>query len=127
MPANTPKGYPYPLGTDPVADGDDAIKNLANKVDAALPARTWVSTASVPVTASTVGTLNVTFPAGRFTAVPRISLTVAGVSSFYVAGATAVSSTGINIFVRHTDAVSASITITVHVMAVQMLANAGDG
>lgn len=29
MPATTPGGMPYPLGTDPIADGDDAIKNLA--------------------------------------------------------------------------------------------------
>lgn len=31
--ANTPKGYPYPVGTDRVMDGDDAIRALAEAVD----------------------------------------------------------------------------------------------
>jgi hypothetical protein len=35
MPATTAKyAYPYPLGTDPVSDGDDAIKALADRVEA---------------------------------------------------------------------------------------------
>lgn len=33
MPANTPNGVPYPLGTDRLSDGDDAIHNLALWVD----------------------------------------------------------------------------------------------
>lgn len=32
--ANTPNGFPYPLGTDRVMDGDDAIHALASSVDA---------------------------------------------------------------------------------------------
>ena len=38
MPSTTPAmGLPYPLGTDPVADGDDAIKALAERVEAVYP------------------------------------------------------------------------------------------
>lgn len=34
MPANTPdKAFPYPLGSDRLMDGDDAIKALATAVD----------------------------------------------------------------------------------------------
>lgn len=33
MPANTPNGFPYPLGTDRLMDGDDAIHNLATAID----------------------------------------------------------------------------------------------
>lgn len=33
MPANTTHGLPYPLGTDRVMDGDNAIKALAEAVD----------------------------------------------------------------------------------------------
>lgn len=29
----TPFAFPYPLGTEPVRDGDDAIKNLAVKIN----------------------------------------------------------------------------------------------
>jgi hypothetical protein len=36
MPGNTTYGYPYPVGTDRVADGDDAIKALADAVQAKL-------------------------------------------------------------------------------------------
>lgn len=34
MPANTSRGYPYPLPTEPVAEGAQAIRNLAEAVDA---------------------------------------------------------------------------------------------
>jgi len=33
MPGTTPGGLPYPLGTEPVRDGDNAIKNLAEAID----------------------------------------------------------------------------------------------
>jgi hypothetical protein len=60
-------------------DGDDAIKNLATAVD------TLAGTlASGVVTMPGVGTQSstVTFPAGRFTAPPRIALaTTAGAST----------------------------------------------
>jgi hypothetical protein len=65
MPANTPRGYPYPLGTDRVMDGDDAIHNLATAIDTKL----GVSAVGL-VTHSFAGanqsTVAVTFPAGRF-------------------------------------------------------------
>jgi len=34
--ANTAKGYPYPVGTDRVMDGDDAIHSLATAVETLL-------------------------------------------------------------------------------------------
>lgn len=36
MPANTPLGLPYPLPTEPVAEGAQAIRNLAESVDGRL-------------------------------------------------------------------------------------------
>jgi len=36
MPANTPLGLPYPLPTEPVAEGAQAIRNLAEAVDVRL-------------------------------------------------------------------------------------------
>lgn len=35
MPANTPRGLPYPLPTEPVAEGAQAIRNLAEAIDLA--------------------------------------------------------------------------------------------
>src|SRR5262245_35079647 len=47
MPANTAtNGLPYPLGTDPISDGDDAIKALAQALDpawTALPLNTGLT------------------------------------------------------------------------------------
>ena len=37
MPANTPKGFPYPLPTEPVAEGAQAIRNLAEADDRRSP------------------------------------------------------------------------------------------
>ena len=36
MPSNTPGGLPYPLPTEPVAEGAQAIRNLAEAVDSKL-------------------------------------------------------------------------------------------
>ena len=70
MPANTTKGYPYPLGTDRIMDGDDAIKNLAQAMDT----KSGISaagTVTIPFTAATTATsVTVTFPVGRFTVAP---------------------------------------------------------
>lgn len=68
MPANTPNGLPYPLGTDRVMDGDDAIKNLATGIRA--------TQGIVTMPAGTGGrTLAITFPAGLFTVPPAICVT----------------------------------------------------
>lgn len=34
MPGTTPRGFPYPLPTEPVAEGAQAIRNLAEAIDA---------------------------------------------------------------------------------------------
>jgi hypothetical protein len=39
MPGTTPNGLPYPLPSEPIADGADAIKNLALALDLPLMAR----------------------------------------------------------------------------------------
>jgi hypothetical protein len=79
MPANTPKGYPYPLGTDRVTDGDDSIHALATAVDT----RAGVGTAGtvstpVPGGVNIQTSVAVTFPAGLFTAAPSVIATVGG-------------------------------------------------
>lgn len=76
MPANTAKGYPYPLGSDPVADGDDAIANLANAVDTKLGCMaTGQATTPVPGALSSPVQVTVTFPVGRFTSGPLLFAT----------------------------------------------------
>lgn len=77
MPAATTKGYPYPVGTDRVMDGDDAIKNLAQKVDDNLKAGIASGVATAAMNGTTDGTpLGVTLPAGRFTVAPNVVVCV---------------------------------------------------
>jgi hypothetical protein len=66
----TPKGYPYPVGTDRVMDGDDAIKALATAVDTKLGAAAAGTLDITGLAANGTGSVAVTFPAGRFTASP---------------------------------------------------------
>ena len=73
MPANTPKGYPYPLGTDRLMDGDDAIHALATAIDTNLgAAAAGIASLPAPSGAGVATSLAVTFPAGRFTAPPIV-------------------------------------------------------
>lgn len=74
MPATTPHGLPYPLGTDRVADGDDAIHNLATALDRV--AGTAAGTSGIPISAASLGSVAVTLPAGRFLAAPAITATI---------------------------------------------------
>lgn len=70
MPATTPKGYPYPLGTDRLMDGDDAIHNLAQALDDNV-GRVAAGQVTVNITTlNTPASTAVTFPVGRFNASP---------------------------------------------------------
>jgi hypothetical protein len=86
--ALTPGGLPYPLGTDLVVNGDDAIKALATALDTRLPVGAGTSAAFVPwlgnlpnivaakvichaavATTDVNGVINVSFPTPFTTAV----------------------------------------------------------
>lgn len=96
MPANTAHGYPYPLGTDRVMDGDDAIHNLASAVDAQLGVMASGTVVVPTPNVTTVYTYAVTFPAGRFNAPPNVSagLQAANPQNFAPIGITGITATG---------------------------------
>jgi hypothetical protein len=72
----TPKGYPYPEGTDLVVDGDDAIEALATAIDTKLPAALTSGLADLGnVTGQQTGSKVVTFPVGLFTVAPTAATT----------------------------------------------------
>jgi hypothetical protein len=76
MPSTTAHGYPYPVGTDRVTDGDNAIQALAERIDTTLGAiASGVANVTFPgaVPGSTITV--VTLPAGRFTAPPGVHAT----------------------------------------------------
>lgn len=110
MPANTPKGFPYPLGTDRVMDGDDAIHNLASAVDTKLGLAASGVTTITPSAANILTSVGVTFPTGRFTDVPSIVgqavTTSADTVDVRVSGATA---TGFTLSLRRSSATATGI------------------
>lgn len=91
MPANTPKGYPYPLGTDRVMDGDDSIHALATAVDKRQAV--W-GTGTVPlVNTGSAANVAVTFPASSFT-VPPTAVMVITTSARLVPASQLITATG---------------------------------
>lgn len=79
MTANTARGYPYPVGTDRVMDGDDVIHSLADKVNDQLGASASGSgTLPAPGAADGLTTLAVTFPVGRFVTAPLVFMQATG-------------------------------------------------
>jgi len=75
MPSSTAKGFPYPVGTDLLADGDNAIQSLAEAVDSKVGAMATGQVVIAITATTTPMSATVTFPAGRFTAAPRVLCT----------------------------------------------------
>ena len=79
MPATTPRGYPYPLGSDRVMDGDDSIHDLATAIDTRLGAMAaGAGVLPAPGALNVPTSLAITFPAGRFTVAPIVVATFQG-------------------------------------------------
>ena len=86
MPGSTPRlALPFPLGTDPLSGGDDAIGALAAKLEALNLA--WQMAAGT-ITLSTTSLASagsvftpITFPVGRFTLPPLVLVTMGSASS----------------------------------------------
>jgi hypothetical protein len=100
MGSTTTQGYPYPLGTDRVMDGDDAIKALAEKADANAGA-TASGRASASTTNTPSGTVVVTFPAGRFVAAPTSVVACAYQASTYIVSTSTITATTVTLTIRY--------------------------
>lgn len=96
MGSQTAHGYPYPVGTDRVMDGDDAIKALADKVEANVKGGIVSGAGQIlNVPNNGAATLAVTFPVGRFTAAPNVTAGVDTGAPHLVSGSvTGISATG---------------------------------
>ena len=70
--AATNLGYPYPVGTDPTSQGDDAIKALAEASDTKAGISAGGKGTVVVSSINNPFTLSVTFPAGRFAVAPSV-------------------------------------------------------
>jgi hypothetical protein len=66
--ATTPKGYPYPVGTDPMSDGDLVLNQLATGIDTRLGALASGSVTFTRFASTNPDAATVTLPVGRFLA-----------------------------------------------------------
>lgn len=121
----TPKGYPFPVGTDRVMDGDDAIEALAVTIDGKLPYAVWVGSVTVPVNNTQAASAIVTIPAGRFPVAPRLTSTVRNTSVWF-SYTQSISATSVTVGVRTTGA-AATANIPVDFYAVCMMHDGSDG
>lgn len=131
MPAYTPTyGLPYPVGTDRVQDGDDAMRALAEAVENllvshGLPHRAQAGSSALGTVAGNAGVqLAITFAVGRFTSAPVV--TTASVGAGYGAtGHGGTTSSGCTL--RYWNPTGTSHAATVHWWAVQMFVGSGPG
>jgi hypothetical protein len=127
MPSATAKGFPYPLDTDPVNQGDDSIKALADKLETAVPfamAAGVLNTAALAINAG-VGTA-VTFPAGRFSVIPCVAVSHdSNGYTFALAAGTTAGGTTLRAF--NPSGAATSGTGVIRYVAVQMTPTSGPG
>ena len=94
MPASTPTyAIPYPLGTDRVMDGDDAIKSLAERVEAVWQ---FFYTEVTVLAGTTFRSAGITWPVA-YSAAPTVVCQVAtkpGATAGYFANAYSVTNLG---------------------------------
>jgi hypothetical protein len=108
----TNKGLPYPEPTDPIAAGADAIKNLALVINQPVSGRVTITGTGV-ATASTA----VTFPAGHFTAAPRVTASPSA-NAGYIAYTAPPTATAVTLLITRADGANFSASTSVTWIAV---------
>lgn len=111
---STAKGFPYPDPTDAVANGDLAIKALAQYLEDKHPKASVSGTVTITVTAATTGNAAVVFPVGKFAAAPKVTLGVIGSSVFFAATTGGPTTSGFTAQVRKYDGVNVTTSVVVH-------------
>lgn len=118
MPANTQRGFPYPLDTDAVGDMHAHIQALAQAVDDMVGAQATGKT-NVTLVSSNGVSQAVVFPAGRFSAAPVVTATADNSNLNIFAQVSNVTAAGFDVIARHRDAgATVSATVTIHWHAV---------
>lgn len=122
--AATAKGFPYPAPTDAFADGDLAIKALAEFLDTnnvkAIHAGTAV--AAIPNGGTGANAPAIVFPAGKFSVAPVVVCCAVGTSTHFGVVVIAPTAAGCTLAARQYEAVaSVGVTnVTLAYIAVQL-------
>src|SRR4051812_34436745 len=110
----TTSGYPYPEDGDPVAQGAQAIKALAQKTEE-LQRASSRGASDVHLTGDAVGPLAATFVVARFPGPPQVAACTD--STQYFASVSGITADGMTVHVRHFQNTPATDTVTVHWIA----------
>jgi hypothetical protein len=122
MPASTSQGVPYVLPADAIADYPVTSEDLAAWLDlwrAKMPRAVHAGAVTVPVSNAVSATLAVTFPVGKFTATPIVTVSTSGTSQ-WVGMSSGSSSTGFTATVRQVDGTAATASPSINYSAIQL-------
>lgn len=126
---STTDGWPYIGGNQNASLIDDYALELATKLDAVVPFAMAAGSGTITITAATSGSVTLTYPTGRFSVAPIVTvanLGGSGSSQVYL-GVTANSASSVTITAYQRDNATVTATITVHYHAVQMNTGAANG
>jgi hypothetical protein len=111
--------WPTPDDTDRVSAGAAAMRALGDAIDNDVP-KIWVGSVTVPVANNPLGTTQtVTFPAGFFTANPRVHVQAIGTTAYVAVVPSTPGMATMAVSVRHIDNTAATTNIPVHIVAMQ--------
>lgn len=115
MPSATTNGYPFPVGTDRVMDGDNAIQALAEAADAKAGIGAAGLASVIGASGAATAVLAVVFPVGRFTVPPVAVASIAAGGNTYIVTVSSVTAAGFNLTVsrRAGDNFPSGITVAV--------------
>ncbi len=110
-------------------DGSAEIDRLSGATGP-LPYAVWAGSCSITLSAAAYGSVAVTFPAGRFTQTPVITLAQSGLpggSGTLIPKYTGASATGFTCYAYTGNGATATVTVTIVILAVQMTSGSGMG
>lgn len=117
MASSTALGFRYPTASDPVANGAQAVQNLAQDIDDTV-GRIATGTATVTLSSSNTGvTAVIDFPAGRFTSAPKVTL--GSNAQGFVWNKVSATATQLTLRVSTTNGGTSSTTVSCDWIAVQ--------
>jgi hypothetical protein len=120
MPTTT-NGLPYPAPGD-APDGAAQIKALAEALPVhRVPTAMAAGAARISLSSQVIASAVVTFPAGRFSAAPRVSVTPQGTSVYSAHNLGAPTATSVTVGVRKIDGLATTGDVDVSWFAVQGL------
>jgi hypothetical protein len=120
MPANTSKGFPYPLGTDNVADYPTTAQSLATLLESMVPFRMAQGVVSVGTGGSNSASQAVTFPAGLFTVAPIVMVSKTTAQQKAIPNASSPTTSGVTIGYWTGDGTNTAGAVSISWLAIQL-------